>query len=485
MYDAKNAGMGGAGVAHLDTPVAVFHNPANLAGSKETQLQGNLTALIVQLGGSFSGPDQFQETDWLAVPLPFFGLSYPVNESLTVGSAFYFALGFGGGYDDVKRFGTGAPCTSELDDVLVVDGDLWLVDPSAQDNDFCLDSGREEYVGLAIFEASFPFAYQVNRKLKVGAALRFPFGMFEQKTTQDIWGAFINNQKPIGGYGLGYTQVKSKMYGYGKPGFLLGVSYQVWPFLTLAATYRSEVSVTMEGDTDLLLGTNVMLEPLIDNFGHLPIGSFQSLIEDLPGFGDLLDVKSDDSLSRFANRLATNINSEIEWSIPRAIELGLAINLTPDWLLAIDWRHQYHSESNKEFLVMLKEPIFEKTGLDALGQTLAWKDVYVWSFGLEYDYSDAVKFRVGYSVGNSATPETYTNPFTPPPADKQDAYYWGVGWLDGRWQTDFALSYARVENWIEEGKYSTCQPGQLVKSGCPGAQSVTSIFVSLSLNYIY
>ena len=96
-------------------------------------------------------------------------------------------------------------------------------------------------------------------------------------------------------------------------------------------------------------------------------------------------------------------------------------------------------------------------------------------------------------MGNSATPEAYTNAFTPPPADQQDSFYIGYGTKKGRWLLDIGFNYATVEYEIDQPYDSegnpvdtpTCRAGQLVKSGCPGLQTVESVFLGLSANYQY
>ena len=494
LYDARNHGMGGAGIAYLDSPAAVMHNPANLVEVEKTQNQTNFTLLAVKLGGSFAGPDHFQESPWIAVPLPFWGYTTKYSEDLSIGASLYLALGFGGGYEDVKRYGTGKPCTRQPSDVIIDDGNGGIIlDPDAIDNDLCLSEGRDEMVNLAIFELAFPFSYRVTDRLKIGAAIRFPFGMFEQQTSEDFAGAFTDPMTPVGSYGMGYTQVKSKMYGYGKPGFLLGVTYDVTDYFSVAATYRSKVTTTMTGDTDVVLSSNILLNPALVGLGGLPVGGYADLVNSVPGVADLVSILGSDNLNGVAEKIATGIESEIKWSTSESIELGLALKLTPNLLFAMDWKRSYLEDSNKEFIVELKEPLFQMTGLDRLGQQLNWEDADSLSMGLEWSFSLDQKLRFGYSMGNSATPEAYTNAFTPPPSDKQSSFYIGYGTRYGDWVVDAGFNYAAVDYFIEQPydeqgnpvDTSTCRPGQLVKSGCPGSQTVESIFFSFSANYQY
>lgn len=494
MYDARNMGMGGAGIAYLDSPAAVLHNPANLVEAETSQNQSAFTVLGVKLGGSFAGPDNYQESDWIAVPLPFWGYTDKTTENFSYGYSIYLALGFGGGYEGVDRYGTGKPCTYSPEQVIIDNGSAGvMLDPAAIDNDQCLSYGREEMVNLAIFEFAIPISYRVTDKFRVGVSFRFPFGSFEQQTTEDFAGAFTDPMTPIGSYGLGFTQVKSKMYGLGTPGVLLGATYDVTDYFSVAATYRSKTTTTMKGKTDVVLESNMLIEPALRMAGGLPVGFYADLANSIPGLSQLITITGADNIYAVADRIATDIDSQIEWSTAEAVELGISLNLTPTLMFAMDWRRAFYSDSNKDFIVQLKEPIFEMSGLDRLGQQLDWMDVNVMSFGLEWNFKQDQFLRFGYSVGKSATPEAYTNAFTPPPAEKQDSLYIGYGTRYGKWLLDIGFNYASVEYSIaqpydENGNpvdTPTCRAGQLVKSGCPGLQTVESVFIGLSANYQY
>ncbi|HVK99699.1 MAG TPA: outer membrane protein transport protein [Dongiaceae bacterium] len=494
MYDARNNGMGGAGIAYLDSPAAVMHNPANLANTRGSQQQFDITMLAVKLTGSFAGPEHEQESPWIVAPLPFMGYQTRINEDWTWGWSFYMSLGFGGGYEDVKQYGTGKTCTDSLDDVFVIapGGGGVLLNPAAQHNDYCPPYGRDETVQLALFELAFPFTYEVRDDLRVGVSLRFPFGMFTQSTSEDIVGAFVPPEQANGSYGLGYAQVESEMYGVGTPGYLVGVTYDITSYLSLAAAYRSKVTTTMKGDTQLYLESNILVGAALGSLGNVPIGNLAEAINSIPDIGPLLAAQIDDDIGSFANRIASDIDSQLEWTTARTLELGFALRITPSLMFAGDWKHQYLEEANKDFIVELNEPLFQKTGLNQLGQVLNWKDVYSWSLGLEYTLEDNEWVRFGYSFGNSATPPEYSNAFTPPPADHQDSFYVGYGVKLGKWQYDVGFNYATVEYEIAqpydaEGNpvdTPNCRPGQLTKSGCPGNMGVETFFLALSANYI-
>ncbi len=260
-YDARNHGMGGAGIAYLDSPAAALHNPANLASTRDTQHQFDISALFVKLKGSFAGPENVTESPWIIAPLPLQGYQKRVSDDMTMGVALYFATGFGGGFEDVEQYGTGKPCTSRLDQVLQIQpGSGAVLNNAALNNDFCPPFGRDERVEIAVLELAFPVSYEVSDDLRVGISFRLPFGTFEQTTSEDIAGAFTGPMTPVGSFGLGYAQVESKMWGVGNPGVLLGVTYDVTSYFSVAATYRSKTTTTMRGDTQLFLDSNLLIQ---------------------------------------------------------------------------------------------------------------------------------------------------------------------------------------------------------------------------------
>ena len=48
-YDARSVGLGGTGLAYLDSAAALFHNPANLAGVPRLDVSAALTLVAVDL----------------------------------------------------------------------------------------------------------------------------------------------------------------------------------------------------------------------------------------------------------------------------------------------------------------------------------------------------------------------------------------------------------------------------------------------------
>jgi len=287
---------------------------------------------------------------------------------------------------------------------------------------------------------------------------------------------------------LGYARVESEFLGKGDPGVLLGVTYDLLPSLTVAATYRSEIVVDFSGESDMLLRTNPALAELFDALGGLPIGAASTIIGLVPGVGDLLSLDPSDDVDSFATRIASDIASETQFAIPKAIEVGMAWEVNPKWLVAVDFRRQYHSESpaNQRINVTLTDPLF--SSLRPLGQSIGWRDVDAWNFGVEYLYSGNLKLRAGFNFGNSATTKAFNHPIGTPFAERQGSVGGGFGYTNGQWQYDFAFTYAAIEFEIpqtfdENGDVvfpDNCQPGQLTKTGCPGRTTTTNLSLGFS-----
>lgn len=89
LYSARHMGMGGAAVAYVDDPSALFHNPAGLAGIKRLSLLGDFSLL---LGGITSAPEDGVsgvDSDLLVAPFFLVGAGYRLLDGLTIGAAVY------------------------------------------------------------------------------------------------------------------------------------------------------------------------------------------------------------------------------------------------------------------------------------------------------------------------------------------------------------------------------------------------------------
>ena len=450
LYDARIVGMGGTGIAHVLGPAAAVHNPAQLDTVEDFDVNLTATNLFVRFRASFSGAGNEQDSPLIYAPLPFLGGAIRFTDRFTLGMAAYISTGFGGGFSNVERIGVGEPCIDGLFDIR-----------SEADHCFPEDDPQDQNVTLVIGELAIPMSIRILDNFRVGLALRLPYGAQRVSTHQEITGALLN--APF--YGLGYARVNQSVSGFGTPGVLLGATYDATPTFSLAVAYRSKIRISMSGTTDIALRDS----PLLDNAIVRPI------VDGLPAIGMLVDG------------LVTDIPTKTDWYVPHMFRVGFAKWLLDRRLLvSAELKVQFHKEANKE-QVFRMEGAAANIGLAEMRADFDWRNVYLGLFGAEFWATANVPLRVGFTIGNSATPKHTTNAFAPPPGLQVGGYF-GSGIRFGKFAVDLGFGYGSGPQYEREALpagqyYPTCQPGQPVKAGCSGVQAVRSYFLSLGATY--
>jgi len=218
-YDARVAGMAGVGVASVDGPAALFHNPAQLDQIERFAATAVVTSLLVNLQAPFAGPGSEQESGIIYAPLGFLGGVGRIHERLTIGLGAYVYTGFGGGFPSVDCITYGDPSACD--------------DPSYRGR---FDPPRFEEVTLFVAELAVPFQVSIiPEKLSLGISLRLPWARQVVRATQEFSGVF--------------TQAEQNVNGFGIPGVLIGLTARPVEGLTIAAAYRSKVRIGMDGET--------------------------------------------------------------------------------------------------------------------------------------------------------------------------------------------------------------------------------------------
>ncbi|NOY91907.1 MAG: hypothetical protein GXP55_11990 [Deltaproteobacteria bacterium] len=210
-FDARAVGMGGTGLAFLDSPAALFHNPANLVGIKRFEASVSATLIGVDLAAPVRGDGTTSHTGLSLAPLVLVGAARRFSDRLVVGFGAYLNTGYGGRFANVTRIAG-----------------------------YDLASPQDQSALLFIGELSLPVAYRMSDKLDLGFSLRLPYGRQAASVTQEIYpDAWVPVQQSVSGFGL--------------PGVLVGATYRPTPNLALALTYRSKVVIQMRGQTSLTL----------------------------------------------------------------------------------------------------------------------------------------------------------------------------------------------------------------------------------------
>ncbi len=281
-------------------------------------------------------------------------------------------------------------------------------------------------------EAALSISVHVIEGLDVGFSLRLPYGRLNATVYQEIFpGTF--------------SWVEQKVSGVGYPAGLFGITYAMRPELTMAFVYRTKSRNPMDGTT----------EP------NLP-PAFVMAIPELE-----------------------SIPTETDWYNPHMLHFGVSSRLLDGRLLvAAEYRLQFHNESNREQVFELQ--VSESTAALLGGETsirspLLWDLVHSGRFGGEYRFTDLFAGRLGYNLGRSATTPEGAQYFAPPPGLSMGVYG-GVGFHINHVDLDVATG-------ISWGDYDVgamagfCEPGQRIKTGCPGEYQVRTGWAGLSMIY--
>lgn len=200
--DARNAALGGTGVAYTDNAAAVYHNPAGLTGVGQGAVTLSISPFMPQLEAPIGGTQEKSTRSFF--PMFLGGGAYRLTDDLVLGLAVYPVMGFGGEYPDLEIFG-----------------------------------GEELELSAATFEASPSLAYSITDAVSIGVGYRITYMM------QDV-----HQVTPAMGPGGTPVFVASdlSLSGMNFLGAHLGVLARVTDTTRVGFTYRNKVTVDLEGD---------------------------------------------------------------------------------------------------------------------------------------------------------------------------------------------------------------------------------------------
>jgi long-chain fatty acid transport protein len=241
LFDGRSAGMGGTGVAYLDSPGAIPTNPALLDQIGKLTISADVFYIISQPQSPYrvwhidpATGNYYETYDTVisksaSAPLPFIGAAFRLNDRIVVGAAAYPVIAQGAQAEY-------RPAPDEYPNTVAVNK-----------------------VGMALFEASIPVSIRITDKLALGVSWRITYMSQSINVPIDTFappagisfnsaaGAPINTELKTTGVNFGGAQV--------------GVLYRPVPSLRLGLTYRSKVIVSGSGtNTITLAGTQMDLE---------------------------------------------------------------------------------------------------------------------------------------------------------------------------------------------------------------------------------
>lgn len=196
LYSAQHMGMGGAAIAYVDDPSAMFHNPAGLGLTEGLTLMGNLSVIFGTITSSPERTDtarDIESENILSTP-PLIGVSWKANDLLAFGLGFYPVAAAGATY----KYNDG-------------------------------NKDIENTTEVRFYEITPAIAFSFfDKKLTVGVDWRITVATLDRVLTKDV-GKF-----------------DVAMSGSNLSGVRIGAQYQPIPELQLGVVFRNKTTTTLE-----------------------------------------------------------------------------------------------------------------------------------------------------------------------------------------------------------------------------------------------
>lgn len=238
LFDARSAGMGGTGVAYLDSAGAIPTNPALL--DQIDKLALTLDAFFIasqpeapykvwrvnQATGERYLTYETVRSKATSAVLPFIGAAFRVHDRVVLGAAVYPVIGQGARAEY-------RPAPDEFPDLVAVN-----------------------HVSMGLVEAAAPVSIKILDNLSLGLMWRVTY----MTQTLDVPTPINNGFTPPAGILLSPDKSMSanaqiESTGLNFAGFQAGVLWRPIPSLRLGFTYRNEVKVDGKGTTTAKIGT--------------------------------------------------------------------------------------------------------------------------------------------------------------------------------------------------------------------------------------
>lgn len=241
LFDGRSAGMGGTGVAYLDSAGAIPTNPALLDQIGKLTISADVFYIVSQPRSPYrvwhidQATGNYYETYDTVVskptgaPLPFFGAAFRLTDRIVIGAAAYPNIAQGAQAEY-------RPAPDEFPNAIAVNK-----------------------VGMALLEAGFPVSIKILDNLSLGVMWRITY------MTQSINVPIDTFMPPAG---VSFNRMTGmpvntllETTGVNFAGAQVGVLYKPTPSLSLGFTYRSKVVVDGEGkNTITVAGSEMVLD---------------------------------------------------------------------------------------------------------------------------------------------------------------------------------------------------------------------------------
>ena len=372
-WGARGNALGGALVARADDATAVAYNPAGITQLPGRSLALGATVIHPSLEINFAnGPGingKAADNTWV-IPSGFY--THQLSPRYWLGLGIYSRAGLGTEVENEDQYAGRYNCS---------------------------------YAGLKSVSFNPNLAVKLTDTLSLAAGVELLYLEFAYDRYTDVNPALADTDVR--------QQIRADGWDYG---FNLALHYKPRPWLTLGASFRSEIQLTVAGqaDFDWSPGARASLEAMM-NYGDAGV----------QGLGYFLDSALQD----------TDVTGTEP--IPQLISLGILLAPADRWSLEIDAVHTRWRSYDR--LVVEYE--------NALGDQVSvkdWEDTWRFQAGLEYELYDWLDLRAGYVFDTSPVQDDHVDYAVP--ANDRQLFSAGTGIRWHRWTFDLAYTYLVVKD---------------------------------------
>jgi long-chain fatty acid transport protein len=363
-WSARGNALGGATVGRADDPSAIASNPAGITQLDGLQVLAGFTAihpvLDLRTGNTWTSSDK----DSLWIP-PHFYATWKVNDHYTIGLGTFSRFGLGSVFDE-----------------------SW--------------PGRYNSYEAIIESMSINpnVAVKVTDKFSAAFGVEAMYLNFSQKKKLDWTGTSnpaLEGNAHLEADGMGY-------------GFNMALHYQPCDYAKIGLSYRSPVSMKVNGDADFTM----------------PAAYSGTVLDTIGAFHD------------------TSASGTV--TLPDSFSFGVA--MYPIDKLSVELGFVYTLWSKYDKLeINYGDAVIFKPGVGLVDQTSTpknWEDVWRFNIGVEYAALDWLDLRVGYVFDQSPLQGDTIDYMVP--ANDRHLFNGGLGFHWDSWVVDVNYTYLKIED---------------------------------------
>lgn len=400
-------GMGGAHIALANDYSAIYWNPAGITQLTHPQVSIFVTDVIPMATYQFTFPAQYggaaidatAKTNHYISPNLAGYLPLLTGKKLTVGLGAYVPAGLGAEWDGAELAAFSGPSMTAFE---------WMSK-------------------IAVFNISPGFAYKLNEKFSVGAAVNVYYGMMDMKRPMDTYSMLT--QQP-GQDGLMDAQYDESGSGLGY-GVTLGALFKPMDLLSVGFTLRTKTTVKFEGTAK-------------------------------------------NSAFKVYNAEETDYERDLAW--PVWIGGGIALKPTQKLAITADAQYSKWSDTEEKIITEYLNPIWAGALTEEdRTMTLDWVDATQIRLGLQYQLNEAATLRAGYYHDPAPAPDETLNIIFP--SITYNAITLGTSYCFGKVAVDLAGEYLMGSD--REIDFNPAEEAM------PGTHHMNILGISLGVTYSF